>query len=180
MNIPIQCPGCGQTLQIPEQFAGQTGKCQHCGGAITVPTPATAVFGAAQAQPVQPRAKSDVGKAIVYGFGGCLGVGIAIGAAFFFFGALASSTTKKAREARPEGITLEEFNAIAIGMDYQTVWRTVGGPGTVQSDSTFGAGTHYQTIQATYSWKAESGFGNASVSFKDGQATSKHQFGLDR
>jgi len=35
--IPMQCPSCGQQLQIPDQYAGQTGKCQHCGAAITVP-----------------------------------------------------------------------------------------------------------------------------------------------
>jgi len=36
--IPITCPYCGKKLSIPEQYAGQKGKCNKCGGRITVPT----------------------------------------------------------------------------------------------------------------------------------------------
>lgn len=38
------CPHCRESLTIPERFAGQSGQCKKCGGAITVPriTPAPA------------------------------------------------------------------------------------------------------------------------------------------
>ena len=35
--IELECPRCGQTLQIDETFAGQAGKCKHCQGTIEVP-----------------------------------------------------------------------------------------------------------------------------------------------
>jgi len=35
--IELDCPHCGKHLSIAEQYAGQTGSCQGCGGAITVP-----------------------------------------------------------------------------------------------------------------------------------------------
>ena len=32
------CPHCEKPMSIPDKFAGQTGKCNHCGGLITVPS----------------------------------------------------------------------------------------------------------------------------------------------
>jgi len=34
--LNIECPGCHKTLQIPEQYLGQTGKCTHCGAPVKV------------------------------------------------------------------------------------------------------------------------------------------------
>lgn len=36
--IAVPCPQCQRVLQIPEQFAGQTGRCNHCNTPIQVPT----------------------------------------------------------------------------------------------------------------------------------------------
>lgn len=33
----VTCQGCQKRLSIPEQYAGQTGRCNHCGVAIVVP-----------------------------------------------------------------------------------------------------------------------------------------------
>ena len=35
--IVVICPHCGRELSIPEQYAGQTGKCRHCEKMIAVP-----------------------------------------------------------------------------------------------------------------------------------------------
>ncbi len=35
--ITLNCPHCRQTLQIPEEYAGQTGGCKHCQQTFTVP-----------------------------------------------------------------------------------------------------------------------------------------------
>lgn len=35
--IDLQCPQCGKQLAIPEQYAGQRGRCNGCGGDIVVP-----------------------------------------------------------------------------------------------------------------------------------------------
>lgn len=35
--VPMDCPHCLRALRIPARFAGQTGRCTHCGGRITVP-----------------------------------------------------------------------------------------------------------------------------------------------
>lgn len=34
--IDLTCPHCNTYLKIPDQYAGQSGKCDHCGGAITI------------------------------------------------------------------------------------------------------------------------------------------------
>lgn len=169
-SLTVQCQACGQTVRIPAEHAGQQGRCRQCGATVTapgLPTPAPAPAG------------NPLGRAVVYGFGGCLGVGIAAALVFTVLAAMGTSRAVKAVPAvGPEGITPEEFTAIAIGMDYPTVWRTVGGPGQVESDMSFSAGTRFASAHSIYRWKAESGFGNASVSFKDGQVSSKTQFGL--
>jgi DNA-directed RNA polymerase subunit RPC12/RpoP len=34
--LNITCERCGAVLQIPEKYAGQPGRCNHCGGPILV------------------------------------------------------------------------------------------------------------------------------------------------
>ena len=41
--IRVQCPYCDKTLNIDAKYAGQWGKCKHCGGAIEVPPIASPV-----------------------------------------------------------------------------------------------------------------------------------------
>lgn len=40
--ITLRCPTCGKTLSIDDQYAGQAGKCNGCGGSILVPLVAAA------------------------------------------------------------------------------------------------------------------------------------------
>ncbi len=41
--LSVKCPHCDHMLSIPERYAGQCGRCNHCGNRITVPnTPAVA------------------------------------------------------------------------------------------------------------------------------------------
>lgn len=35
--MKIKCPHCGQHLEIPEQYAGQSGRCKHCNQTFTAP-----------------------------------------------------------------------------------------------------------------------------------------------
>lgn len=37
MPIQIECPGCKNTLNVPDELAGKQGKCIHCGQRLTVP-----------------------------------------------------------------------------------------------------------------------------------------------
>lgn len=37
MPIQVECPGCKATLNVPEEMAGKTGKCVHCGQRVLVP-----------------------------------------------------------------------------------------------------------------------------------------------
>lgn len=37
MSIPFVCPHCGTQMEIQERFAGQSGPCAVCAGAITIP-----------------------------------------------------------------------------------------------------------------------------------------------
>lgn len=35
--VELNCPTCGKTLRIPDEYRGQTGKCNACGAALLVP-----------------------------------------------------------------------------------------------------------------------------------------------
>ena len=35
--VEVICPTCGHTLRIPDEYAGQSGRCNGCGGRIVVP-----------------------------------------------------------------------------------------------------------------------------------------------
>lgn len=37
MMITIKCKACGAGLEIPDEYQGQTGKCNHCGNPVAVP-----------------------------------------------------------------------------------------------------------------------------------------------
>src|SRR4051812_37897469 len=48
MPIPFACPHCGKQMQVPDQYAGQTGPCQQCGKPIAIPSlPSMSTGGAA-------------------------------------------------------------------------------------------------------------------------------------
>jgi hypothetical protein len=49
--IELPCPACGQVLHIPDQYAGQSGRCTHCGGPVQVP-PADGGAGSNYVEPV--------------------------------------------------------------------------------------------------------------------------------
>ena len=75
-------------------------------------------------------------------------------------------------------ISLEEFNAIQMGMTYDEVFKIVGSRGEEVSRIDIGAGDEY--ISVTFSWEGEGSFGaSASVIFDGGKAASKVQFGLE-
>ena len=84
----------------------------------------------------------------------------------------------KAPEDNPDTITLDEFNQIRNGMEYQEVFDIIGGRGELLSDVDLGFGDEYYT--ATYSWVGEGSLGaNANVMFQGGKVVSKAQFGLE-
>ena len=37
MTIEVKCPHCKSVLRVPEKYAGQSGTCNHCQNAITIP-----------------------------------------------------------------------------------------------------------------------------------------------
>ena len=39
MNIHLDCPGCGRTLRVNQQFSGRTVRCPSCGTAYKAPAP---------------------------------------------------------------------------------------------------------------------------------------------
>lgn len=102
-TIPVRCPKCNALLQVPEQFAGQRGRCVHCQGDIQVPAMAVPVF---EAAPVG----SHFRRAVTYGFGGCLGVALAVlfvGGCISALGSTAkrnASTTTSPAKAEPKPI----------------------------------------------------------------------------
>lgn len=41
--ISVECPACRQGLNIPDEFAGQSGRCNYCGSVVVVPDPTSGV-----------------------------------------------------------------------------------------------------------------------------------------
>lgn len=81
-----------------------------------------------------------------------------------------------APEAPPaEQITLAEFNSLTTGMTYEQAVATIGGPGTVMSETDV-VGVH----TVLYTWEGVGGFGaNANAMFQDNGLINKSQFGLE-
>lgn len=90
----------------------------------------------------------------------------------------ASGDNTPAEGPNPSTITLEEFNAVQSGMNYQEVFDIIGGRGTLLSEVDMGLGSEYYT--AMYQWDGEGAVGaNATVTFQGGVVASKAQFGLE-
>ena len=74
-------------------------------------------------------------------------------------------------------ISLEEFNQIETGMNYEQVVGIIGVEGTVMSETDITGDGQYKTT--IYSWEGEGSIGaNANVTFQAGKVVSKAQFGL--
>lgn len=76
---------------------------------------------------------------------------------------------------RPSGgVTLANFERVKTGMTYAQVSEIFGAPGDLSMETDI-VGTKMEI----YSWRAATGFGNATISFRDGRVASKAQFGLE-
>ena len=53
--LQLKCPHCGQTLQIPEKYAGTIGRCNQCQNAISVPAMAMPIE---EQRPIPPPVQS--------------------------------------------------------------------------------------------------------------------------
>jgi hypothetical protein len=62
MPLTVQCPGCTRTLRVPENLAGQRGKCPACGGFLDIPgadaPPPEAAYSLQPPPPPRPAAPS--------------------------------------------------------------------------------------------------------------------------
>lgn len=88
------------------------------------------------------------------------------------------NTVETVSGPNPSTISLAEFEAIQIGMEYQEVFDIIGGRGTMLSEVDMGLGDEYYTV--IYQWEGEGSLGaNANVTFQGGVVTAKAQFGLE-
>lgn len=84
------------------------------------------------------------------------------------------SETQTEAPKNDEYITLDEYNQIQTGMTYDEVVNIIGSPGTETATSSVGGYT--MTI---ISWYGKGTIGaNANVTFQNGIASAKAQFGL--
>jgi len=83
-------------------------------------------------------------------------------------------TTGTEATQKHEKLNLEKFNKIETGMTYEQVVAIIGEEGTVLSESEI---SNIKTI--IYSWYGKGSIGaNANITFQNGKAISKAQFGL--
>ncbi|MBC8355828.1 MAG: DUF1559 domain-containing protein [Planctomycetes bacterium] len=62
MPISFNCPHCGVSTQVADQYAGQSGPCKSCGNTITVPFPSAQT---GKVAPVPTHSSSSTGTIIV-------------------------------------------------------------------------------------------------------------------
>lgn len=72
-----------------------------------------------------------------------------------------------------DGITLDEYNRIEIGMTYDEVVKIVGKDGKLFVSSDIGFGE-----SSTYTWSSGYGISNATIMFDNGKVSYKTQLGL--
>ena len=78
----------------------------------------------------------------------------------------------------PPTISLEEYNEIKTGMEYQEVFDIIGSRGEELASSDLGFGNEYYTV--IFTWEGEGALGaNANVTFQGGKVTAKAQVGLE-
>jgi hypothetical protein len=135
--------------------------------------------------PAPARTGNPLGRAVLYGFGGCLGVGLAFFAVAVVIGAMASKgssgrTTAGGAATSSAEISPEEFTAIQNGMSIQQVVDIVGGPGVVDSENSLAQGTQFATTTAMYSFSGSRPMSRAGIMIQNGVVIQKHQFGLLR
>jgi hypothetical protein len=72
MSIPILCPGCKKSLNVPDHFGGKKGKCPKCSMVIEVPSPSIMEEPFDAPLPA-PRANKQANHIVLFL---CLGLGI--------------------------------------------------------------------------------------------------------
>ena len=78
----------------------------------------------------------------------------------------------------PPTISLEEYNQIKTGMEYQEVFDIIGSRGEELAASDLGFSDEYYTV--IFTWDGDGTLGaNANVTFQGGKVTSKAQAGLE-
>jgi len=82
---------------------------------------------------------------------------------------------KPAVKKEKPGVTMDEFNKIESGMNYEEVVKIIGIEGEVQSE-TGTKGDQYYTVM--YFFKAENGIGNAIITLQGDKVFNKAQAGL--
>lgn len=114
MTIEIYCQKCGQRMEIPDQYAGQTGKCKKCGNPIAVPAsgPQSAFKAVPQQQSSEIPYKWIVGSAV----GAAV---LAIGAyALFLRGGPSDSTASQPAMGAPANRVVEFPRDRLVGQQY--------------------------------------------------------------
>lgn len=183
MMFEVICE-CGHTLQIEDRFAGQTGKCRHCGRSIEVP-PVPPIFQAIGSSSWKsPKVLVSAGLGVI--------VGCVLGVPFGYEKARSdmravlrksfedtqtrmsgsgnsAQTIQPPTYVSPPGITFQQFSGVQEGMTYDQVVGIIGAP---HEEGMFHQSSSFGTTQS-YKWRGNPK-GSGSVTFSDGYVSSKN------
>lgn len=129
MPISFNCPHCGTSTQVADQYAGQSGPCKSCGNTIQIPHP-TAYQGKPVAAPTQ--SSSSTGTVIiVVALVAIIGT-VTIGGVLV---ALLLPAVQAAREAARRMQCQNNLKQVALAMhNYHDVYKTFPPAYTVDAD----------------------------------------------
>lgn len=88
--------------------------------------------------------------------------------------AIHSTTSEKTSYSQKQYVTIDDFNFIEPGMQYEDVVKNIGYEGSVMSESQV-----EDIITTLYYWYGENGISNISIIVQNGVVLSKSQVGLE-
>lgn len=107
MPIPFTCPKCGKQMNVPDQYAGQSGPCASCGAQITIPG-FPGGFAMSPPPPKSSQSSTLVVVLAIVAIGGLLGMGC--------LAALLLPAVQSARTAARSAQSMNNLRMIGLAM----------------------------------------------------------------
>lgn len=192
--ITFACPNCGNTLRVPDEYAGRGGICRKCGTRISAPpvfdVPVFQELRVPRAPRSSPRETRSVSRGLLAVFA------ITVVASLAWFGS-SQDRMRRLREVltpmnttKPSAgfalpslgkqiVTFDKYQRILAGMSYQQVLSIIGAQGEELSSSAIEAipGVMPGIKTVMYQWMNSNG-SNMNAIFQNDRLVQKAQFAL--
>lgn len=147
-------------------------KCKECGKDISDKAEKCPSCGA----PISKKGSQNEGEKILCFILGIILLFVGLSMTFDGTSKMLNTSEKSSTIQSSSKITLDKFNQIETGMNYDEVVNIIGENGTILSQVDMDIGDEYKT--EVYYWYGENGISNANITFQGGKVVAKAQVGL--